>query len=749
MSTEFQLSISCHRFNRYTKYMAQKTTSLPKWVRVLLPGAIILVWLALGGIGGPYFGKISQVATNDQSSFLPASAESTKVSNELQKFQTQKSIPAIVVFTKNDQKLPDDAVTKIKTETLKLSSLPEVSGSVSPPIVSDDGKAALVVINAKDDADYRVFVPELRNSLTSANLGVDFKITGPFGFLYDLGKAFEGIDGILLLVALAVVFVILLVVYRSPTLPFLVLFNSMFALSASILVVYYLAKADIVTINGQVQGILFILVIGAATDYSLLFISRYREELTRHKQTYQAILTSWKRSIEPIAAAGATVVAGLLCLLLSDLNSNKALGPVGAVGIVMAVISSMTLLPSLLLMGGRKLFWPRMPHFNGEDAALTVPKNSVWPRVARLVESHTRTVWIVSGLTLLVLSAGILQLRADGVAQSDLILGPSDAREGQKLVDKHFPGGSGAPTQVIVAQNNVDKVVAAIEKDSDVATVYARANNSPTGTIPYGKTADKITAQIQQATKALGPQFAFNPFGNATPKVIDGEILLEVTLKSTSDSIDAQHTVERLRTAIHDVDASASVGGAAAIQLDVRKAALHDQMVVIPAVLVVITIILTLLLRAVFAPLLLLATTIVSFTATLGVSALLFNHVFNFPGADPSIVLFGFIFLVALGIDYNIFLMTRVREESLHRGTRKGVLVGLVATGGVITSAGIVLASTFAALAVLPILFLAQLAFIVAFGVLNDTVIVRSLLVPALVYDIGRKVWWPAKKPRE
>ena len=729
--------------------MTQKTTSIPKWVRVLIPGAIILVWLALGGIGGPYFGKISQVATNDQSSFLPANAESTKVSNELKKFQTQKSIPAIIVFTKNDQKLPDDAVTKIKSETLKLSSLPEVSGSVSPPIVSDDGKAALVVINAKDNADYRVFVPELKNSLTSANLGVDFKITGPFGFLYDLGKAFEGIDGILLLVALAVVFVILLVVYRSPTLPFLVLFNSMFALSASILAVYYLAKADIVTINGQVQGILFILVIGAATDYSLLFISRYREELSRHKQTYQAILTSWKRSIEPIAAAGATVVAGLLCLLLSDLNSNKALGPVGAVGIVMAVVSSMSLLPALLLMGGRKVFWPRMPHFNGEDAALTVPKNSIWPRVARLVESRTRTVWIVSGLTLLVLSAGILQLRADGVAQSDLILGPSDARDGQKLVDQHFPGGSGAPTQVIVAKDNVDKVVTAIEKDSDVATVYARANNSPTGTIPYGKTADKINEQIQRATKALGPQFAFSPFGNASPKVIDGEVLLEVTLKSTSDSLDAQNTVERLRTAIHDVDSSAAVGGAAAIQLDVRKAALHDQAVVIPTVLVVITIILTILLRAVFAPLLLLATTIVSFTATLGVSALLFNHVFNFPGADPSIVLFGFIFLVALGIDYNIFLMTRVREESLRHGTRKGVLIGLVATGGVITSAGIVLAATFAALAVLPILFLAQLAFIVAFGVLNDTVIVRSLLVPALVHDIGRKVWWPSKKPRE
>lgn len=743
------MAISSGLSTRYTKYMIKNTAPIPKWLRILVPGAIILVWLALGGIGGPYFGKISQVTSNDQANFLPANAESTKVSNELKKFQNQKSIPTIVVFSDNDQKLPTDAINKIQTETQKLSTLPELAGKVSPPVVSDDGKAALVIINTKNDVEYRTFIPQLKDAITAANVGVDFKITGPTGFIYDLSVAFGGIDGILLGVALAVVFVILLIVYRSPTLPFLVLFNSMFALSAAIVAVYYLAKADIITINGQVQGILFILVIGAATDYSLLFISRYREELTRHKRTYEAILTSWKRSLEPIAAAGGTVIAGLLCLLLSDLNSNKALGPVGAVGIVFAVVSSLTLLPSLLLAGGRKLFWPRLPHYNGEDAALTVPKGSVWPRVAKFVQSRPRPIWIVSALTLLVLSAGILQLKASGISQSELILGPSDARDGQKIIDKHFPGGSGTPTQILVNQNKVDAAVAAIEKDSDVASVYGLSTNSPTGSIPYGKAAEKINQQIQLVAKTLGPQFAISPFLNASPKVVDDMILLNVTLKSTSDSLEAQDTVARLRTAVQEVDPSAMAGGAAAIQLDVRNAALRDEVVVIPAVLVVITIILTLLLRAIFAPLLLLATTIMSFTATLGVSALLFNHVFNFPGADPSIVLYGFIFLVALGIDYNIFLMTRVREESLRHGTRKGVLIGLVATGGVITSAGIVLAATFAALAVIPILFLAQLAFIVAFGVLNDTIVVRSLLAPALVYDIGRKVWWPAKKPRE
>ncbi|WP_260764084.1 MMPL family transporter [Candidatus Mycosynbacter amalyticus] len=756
----------------------------PKRLRIVIPTIILLIWLVLGSVGGPYFGKISDVATNDQTTFLPASAESTQVSGELEKFQDEKSIPTILVFTDGDKILPDDTITKIKDETAKLSSRAEVVGEVSPPITSDDGKAALVVVNVSSNVKYDEFVPELRSTLDAASLPAQFKVTGPVGFLYDLAGAFAGIDGILLGVALAVVFIILLIVYRSPVLPFVVLLNSIFALSAAILVVYYLAKADLVTLNGQVQGILFILVIGAATDYALLYTARYREELTRHTHAYQAILASWRRSLEPILAAGGTVTAGLLCLLLSDLNSNKALGPVGAVGIILAIVSALTLLPSLLLMWGRKVFWPRMPKYRAQ-ATLDIPKTGLWPRIAGFVGAHARSVWIVTTLILVVCSAGVTKLQADGVAQSDLILGVSEARDGQQLIDRHFPGGSGTPAQIIIPASQLDAAAAIVEADTGVASVSVRANNSDSGTKPLGRAEADIKEEIRtKAEQELTTQKAdlraqieaqspgmpssvvdqiydqavaniptaddivadAYPFKDAAPKVVNGEVLLEATLEDNADSDAAQATVQRLRTSMHQLDSDARVGGTTATQLDTRTSAEHDRAVVLPTVLVVITIILMLLLRSVLAPILLLLTTILSFTATLGVSALLFNNVWHFPGADPSVVLYGFIFLVALGIDYNIFLMTRVREESLRIGTRRGVLAGLIVTGGVITSAGIVLAATFAALAVIPILFLAQLAFIVAFGVLLDTIIVRSLLVPALVHDIGNRVWWPSRK---
>lgn len=770
---------------RYTTDVSKSTErTAPKRLRIVIPTIILLIWLVLGSVGGPYFGKISDVATNDQTTFLPASAESTQVSGELEKFQDEKSIPTILVFTDGDKILPDDTITKIKDETAKLSSRAEVVGEVSPPITSDDGKAALVVVNVSSDVKYDEFVPELRSTLDAASLPAQFKVTGPVGFLYDLAVAFAGIDGILLGVALAVVFIILLIVYRSPVLPFVVLLNSIFALSAVIPVVYYLAKADLVTLNGQVQGILFILVIGAATDYALLYTARYREELMRHDKPYQALLVSWRRSLEPILAAGGTVTAGLLCLLLSDLNSNKALGPVGAIGIGFAIISALTLLPSLLLMWGRKAFWPRVPRFERIHAE-TTPKKGLWPRTARFVGTHGRGIWISATLVLVVASAGLLQLKADGVAQSDLILGSSEARDGQQQIDQHFPGGSGTPAQIILPANKLDQVVSLLEADKGVASVTVTANNSSSGTLPLGREAANIKqkirdevvkdldakkAELRTQIEAQSPglpgaivdqiydKAAANipsvdsvadnayPFKDATPKVVHDEVLVQATLSDNADSEAAQSTIKRLRDTLHTFDSSAHVGGSTATALDTRISAEHDREVVIPAVLVVITLILMVLLRSVLAPILLLLTTILSFAATLGVSALLFNHLWNFPGADPSVVLYGFIFLVALGIDYNIFLMTRVREESLRLGTRRGVLVGLIVTGGVITSAGIVLAATFAALAVIPILFLAQLAFIVAFGVLLDTILVRSLLVPALVHDIGNRVWWPSRK---
>lgn len=768
--------------------MIKKPARLPsKWIRVLIPSVLIVVWFALAGIGGPYFGKISQVASNDQASFLPKSAESTKVNEQIGKFQSDDAIPAVIVFANDDKKLDDSQLDAIKKATTDLKSLDGIKGGVSPPVVSDDGKAAFVVANADSELEFKKFLPKLSDQLKSENIGVDYKITGPVGFLGDLSKAFSGIDGILLAVALAVVFVILLAVYRSPILPFLVLFSSLSALTAAVLVVWHLANAGIVEVSGQVQGILFILVIGAATDYSLLFVSRYREELERNKETWQAIKAALKGSFEPILAAGGTVIVGLLCLLLSDLNSNKALGPVGAIGILMAILSALTFLPALLAPFGRKVFWPRAPRYSAKPIA-SVDKTGFWPTIGSFVNRHPRAIWTTSVAVLLVATLGIFGLRADGISQSDIVLGKSEARDGQALLNKYFPGGSGTPAQIIASRDKLDALTKALDDSDAVSSVQVSADGSPSNAMPVGKEAEKIKkeiydkvlestnaqkaglrSQIEAATPGAPMEvvdMAYDqavanipsaetiaaqayPFKDAKPKVVDGTVLIQATLTESSESKAAQEQIAQLRSDVHKIDGSALVGGVSATQLDTNTAADHDRMVVIPVVLVVITLILMVLLRSILAPVVLLLTTILSFAATLGISALAFNHLFGFPNSDPSVVLYGFVFLVALGIDYNIFLMTRVREESLKIGTRKGVILGLVVTGGVITSAGIVLAATFAALAVIPVLFLVQLAFVVAFGVLLDTTVVRSLLVPALVRDIGSRVWWPAKNHKD
>ena len=693
-----------------------------QWWKYGIATAVALVWLAVSGIGGPYFGKISEVVSSDQATFLPASAESTKVKEKIAAFQDEDALPAIIVFTDGDKKLDGMSMLHLGDVSREIGKIDAVTGRVSPPIPSEDGKAALLVANVATTADEKEVSAAIRSVIDDANLSLEYAVGGAVGFLDDLSGAFAGIDGILLGVALAVVFVILLIVYRSPFLPFVVLCNSVFALCGAILLVFALAKAGIIALNGQVQGILFILVIGAATDYSLLFISRYREELTRHASVAAALMTSIKRSFEPIVAAGGTVIAGLLCLLLSDLNSNKALGPVGSIGIVFAIIATFSFLPSVLLLIGRRVFWPRIPYNGAHDT--TEHKQGLWQRVGALIARAPRRTWVITTIALLVCTLGVLQLRADGVSQSDFVLGESEARTAQQRIDTHFPGGAGAPAQVIVPQSSYKEVQANLREHPRVANVVAMIDRS------------KI------ATPAQANPYA--PIGSV--KVVDGTVLLEVTLKDGAESEAAQTTVEQLRADAKAIDSRILIGGTAATQLDTKLSSERDRSVVIPAVLVVITVILMLLLRSILAPILLLLTTILSFGAILGVSALVFNHIFGFAGADPSVVLYAFIFLVALGIDYNIFLMTRVREESLHSGTHKGVVKGLVVTGSVITSAGIVLAATFAALSVIPILFLLQLAFIVAFGVLLDTIIVRSLLVPALTHDIGNAVWWPSRK---
>ncbi len=700
-------------------------------LRGVLPALLILGWLALAGFGGPTFGKISDVSTNDQASFLPASAESTRVAALIPEFSGGDDIPAIVIAAR-DGGLTDADRSFLEAFAEDAAELEHVGDELSPVIPSEDGDAAeLIVPIAEEIGDT---VAELAALLDDAPDGLEAYVTGPAGFTADLVSGFAGIDGILLLTALGAVLVILIVVYRSPLLPFLVLGTAVFALCAAILVVWALAAADVVTINGQVQGILFILVIGAATDYALLYVSRYREALRDHASKWDATWAALKGSLEPILASGLTVIAGLLCLLLSDLNSNKALGPVAAIGIGFALLAALTLLPALLYVAGRVAFWPRRPAFGSEHPVLTgATATGLWPRVGRLIAKRARVVWIVCVVGLLAASAGLALFKADGVPQSDLVLGDSPARDGQVLLGEHFAAGSGSPAVVVGDEGLLTELADAAAALDGVDGVEAVSDNSPTGAMPVGTDAEP---------------FPFPTFVELEPTVVDGQVMLRATLTDAADSLEAEETIRALRSAVQDVDPEAIVGGVTALALDTNDTAIHDRTLIIPVVLLVILLILILLLRSIVAPLILIGSVILSFAAALGVSALVFEYVLGFPGADPSVPLFGFVFLVALGVDYNIFLMTRVREETLHFGTREGMLRGLSVTGGVITSAGVVLAATFAALGVIPILFLAQIAFIVAFGVLLDTLVVRSLLVPAVIHDLDRVSWWPSRLAR-
>lgn len=744
-------------FRRKTKLFNKNPQSMPpKWIRVVIPSILFVTWLIAAGFGGPYFGKISDITETDLTSFLPKSAEATKANEQIKKFQKNSGIPAVLVFKNSETRISDEQVHDINKIKSSVEEIKGLQKSDAPIIISEDKKAALFIATINSGDKPNDVLPEISKVLDKSNTNLEYKITGPASFAADLNRAFQGIDGILLLVALSMVFVILVSVYRSPFLPIIVLLTSIFALSVSILFVWYLASNNIVTINGQVQGILFILVIGAATDYSLLYVSRYREELQKHRYPWHATMQTLKGTIEPIIASGSTVIVGLLCLLLSDLASNKALGPVGGIGILFAMLAALTFLPTILLATGRYVFWPRVPAKVNTKTLSLQKSHPIWSRIGLFVKRYPRPIWMVSLVFLLIAVSGVFQLKSEGVSQSNLILGKSEARDGQKILDAHFPGGSGSPVNIIIPSNKLNNSVAIIEDNRGINSVFAYAKNSPSDQKPLGKEEQKIKSSIRENIKnKLGGENDYlvdiaveqaYPFKDAVIKEVEGRMLLKATLSDAADSEAAKQTIKTLRKSLHEEDSTILVGGVTAAQIDTNDASNHDKKIIIPTILIAITIILMILLRSILAPILLLFTTVISFGATLGIAAYLFNNVWKFPGADPSVVLFGFVFLVALGIDYNIFLMTRVREESLKIGTKKGVIYGLVVTGGVITSAGIVLAATFAALAVIPILFLAQLAFIVAFGVLLDTTIVRSLLVPALVKDIGRTIWWPSSK---
>ncbi|WP_241680747.1 MMPL family transporter [Pseudactinotalea suaedae] len=720
---------------------ATRSRGTARWLFVVVA---ILGWLAIAAFGGMAQGTLSQVQENDSSAFLPASAESTRAGDRASEFTQTDTLPALVVVTSDD----DAALTEEQlgagqafAESIGDLELPGgelVADVLTGPVVavpSEDGEALLIPVSIDgSEADRLVGEEEDRVSIAVVeairaeapnaldDAAMTAWVTGPGGFVADLVSAFGGIDGILLAVALVVVLVILVIVYRSPVLPFAVILTSVFALCLAALVIKPLAGNDVLQLNGQSQGILSILVIGAATDYSLLLVARYREELTRHRHPGAAMRAAWRASLEPIAASAGTVIAGLLCLMLSDLGSNASLGPVAAIGIAASFLAALTLLPALLLLGGarsRAVFWPRRPVFGGADVA-GPQRAGLWQRVADAVTRRARPVWVVTLLGLVALAAFVPTLRADGTGESDVFRGEVEAVAGEEVLAAHFEVGQVEPIQVVVPEASGQAVIDAVTGVEGVASASLFTEDGDSAGQPGQEPAEP-----------------------AEPLVVDGLVLVQVVTEASAESQEATGVAADVRVAAHEADPESLVGGAAAERLDTQETAASDLRTIVPIVLVVIFIMLVLLLRAIVAPLLLLVANVVSFAATMGLAAIVFNHVLDLPGADATVPLYGFVFLVALGIDYSIFLMTRVREESLQHGTREGVRRGLAVTGGVITSAGLVLAATFSALAVIPLLFLLQIAFIVAVGVLIDTFVVRSLLVPGLVHDIGRTVWWP------
>ncbi|HEV7875996.1 MAG TPA: MMPL family transporter [Nocardioides sp.] len=672
------------------------TGPVTKWI-------VLAAWLvAFVGLGA-FSSKLAEVQNNEAASWLPASAESTRALEKLGPFQDPNSIPTVVVYQK-DSGLTQEDLAAAQAQVAEFQAMDGVEGEVIGPVPSKDGEVAQTIVTFNFGKNGWEDMPATADRLRDLSQidGVDVYIAGSGGQAADSFEAFSGIDSTLLLAALGVVIVILLFTYRSPVLWILPIFSVVVALASSLGLVYFLAKYAHLTVNGQSQAILSILVIGAGTDYALLLVARYREELRRHENRHEAMAFALHRAAPAILASAATVAVGMLCLLFAEMSSTAGLGPVTAIGVGVTFLVMVTLLPALLVIFGRWIFWPMRPAYRSAEPT----QSGIWARVGRLISVRPRKVWAITGALLLVACLGLLKLDANGLDTDETYTKDFESVVGQRVLIDHNLVDTSNP--IMVAAN--------------------------------GDKAEKV-AQALAGVDGLEPP--------SEPVVQDGVAFITAAIPGDPASQAAFDLVEDARAAVSQVDgADALVGGFSAIYLDTKQASTRDNLVIIPIVLLVVFLILVLLLRALTAPLILIATVVLSFGAAMGISVLLFEYVFDFAGADASFPLFAFVFLVALGIDYNIFLMTRVREETLNSGTRKGSLTALTSTGGVITSAGIVLAATFLVLGTLPLVFLAELGLTVALGVLLDTMIVRSVLVTAINLDLGGKIWWPSKLDR-
>jgi putative drug exporter of the RND superfamily len=802
---------------------------------------LVVIFVAAGPANLP--GKFTDAEDNESTSFLPGDAESTKALEAAEELQGGELAPAVIVYRRETGLTPEDRagivadvgrLTEERFEgvipdgataaaggqeggaqqgpsggagqapeggagqpegcggaTTPIPGQPEDYAPFVGPVCSEDGRAAIVTAYIKAEGDGEKILDPIeswRETVSDPGGGLEVKITGGAGYAADAIDVFESIDGTLLLAAVSLVIVLLILIYRSPIFLFIPLAAVMFAEVLARSIGYGITELG-VTVNGQSSSIMSILVLGAGTDYALLIVARYREELHHSDDRHEAIRAAMVSAGPAVFASAATVIAALLCLSIAKVNGTSGMGPFGAMGIACAALSMLTLLPALLTIFGRRAFWPFVPHTPRWELARQLPSEGLGRRI---VEGSTAGALLpVIGACLLValllplvllnklVQAVVFLVTAGRVHFPSLIVGPLDRAifkpyEVRRTKHEHLADAThgfwkrvgdrvaAQPVRVLTGSVVVLLVMCAglVFFSTDLTTndSYRTEVESVDGqellsqSFPSGASAptDVIVADPADVPAVSRAVEGAGGVESVSPPVAEGDrgVLLQATLEPPPYSTEAFDLIEPIRDAATAAAPDTLVGGATAVEFDVREAAAWDSAVIPPIVLVVVFVILVLLLRAVVAPLILIGTVILSFLAALGVGYFAFEVFFDFPGSDPSLPLFAFVFLVALGVDYNIFLMARAREETLKHGTREGILRALAVTGGVITSAGIVLAGTFSVLAVLPLVFLTEIGFVVAFGVLLDTFLVRSVVVPAIVLQLGPKVWWPSALAR-
>lgn len=629
---------------------------------------------------------------------VPAGADSTLAAELSEQLPTEDTATAIIVFS------ADDISSSLEELEQVVTGLD--TGVEGPPAFvqpSEDGTAAITVVNvpAETASEVADSVSGLRADVREAAPdGVEVQVTGPAAVRADLTEVFAGANTTLLAFTASVVAVLLLITYRSPVLWLIPLTVVAIADRAAAILATQVLAGFGVPWDESTIGILSVLVFGAGTNYALLLISRYRDELRVHEDRHQAMAAALPRTAEAVLASAATVVVGVLTLLLSLTPSTRGLGLASAVGIVVAAAFVLLVLPAVLVLFGRWVFWPKVPRVGEEGQA---GRRSAWRRIGDKVAA--RPAAFVGG-TLVLLAAmafGLTQLQL-GLPASEQFTDQPEAITGAERLAESFPEGAADPTTVVTATENeqtVEQLVADLEALDAVGSVSVGAQGGGVTELSLVLTADPDS---DEALVALGE------------------------VRSVTSELPETH-----------------VGGTVAEAADTNDAGARDRLLILPLILGLVLVALMGILRSVLAPVILVASVIASFCAALGVSWWLFTEVLGFSGLDPIVPLYSFLFLVALGVDYNIFLITRTLEEARTVGTREGVLRALSATGGVITSAGILLAAVFAVLGVLPLVVLAQVGAVICIGVLLDTLLVRTVLVPAIVLILGERFWWPRR----